>query len=91
MTKILNFGLRIKGGGREGGTCEVLRPCHPPPPEKIETRARAIVFNAEPLFVFWSYCFGQRGYCFANENGARDIASDKEPVQSCPALYVCFN
>ena len=30
MTKILNFGLKIKGGGREGGTCEVLRPCHPP-------------------------------------------------------------
>ena len=29
MTKILNFGLKIKGGGREGGTCEVLRPCHP--------------------------------------------------------------
>ena len=23
MTKILNFGLKIKGGGREGGTCEV--------------------------------------------------------------------
>ena len=30
MTKILNFALEIKGGGREGGTCEVLRPCHPP-------------------------------------------------------------
>ena len=30
MTKILNFALKIKGGGREGGTCEVLRPCHPP-------------------------------------------------------------
>ena len=29
MTKILNFALKIKGGGREGGTCEVLRPCHP--------------------------------------------------------------
>ena len=36
MTKILNFALKIKGGGREGGTCEVLRPCHPlPPPKKI--------------------------------------------------------
>ena len=33
MTKILNFALKIKGGGREGGTCEVLRPCHPPPPK----------------------------------------------------------
>ena len=30
MTKVLNFALKIKGGGREGGTCEVLRPCHPP-------------------------------------------------------------
>ena len=30
MTKIFNFVLKIKGGGREGGTCEVLRPCHPP-------------------------------------------------------------
>ena len=30
MTKILNFALKIKGGGGEGGTCEVLRPCHPP-------------------------------------------------------------
>ena len=29
MTKILNFALKIKGGGREGGACEVLRPCHP--------------------------------------------------------------
>ena len=29
-TKILNFALKIKGGGREGGTYEVLRPCHPP-------------------------------------------------------------
>ena len=33
MTKIFNFALKIKGGGREGGTCEVLRPCHPPPPK----------------------------------------------------------
>ena len=30
MTKILNFALKIKGGGREGGTCEVLRLCHSP-------------------------------------------------------------
>ena len=30
MTKILNFALKIKGGGREGGMCEVVRPCHPP-------------------------------------------------------------
>ena len=30
MTKILNFGSKIKGGSMEGGTCEVLRPCHPP-------------------------------------------------------------
>ena len=31
MTKIINFTMKIKGGGREGGTCEVLRHCHPPP------------------------------------------------------------
>ena len=30
MTKILIFGLKMTGGGREGGTCEVLRPWHPP-------------------------------------------------------------
>ena len=30
MTKVLNFALKIKGGGKEDGTCEVLRPCHPP-------------------------------------------------------------
>ena len=30
MTKMVNFALKIKGGGREGGTSEVLRPCHPP-------------------------------------------------------------
>ena len=30
MTKILNFALKIKEGGREGGICEVLRPCYPP-------------------------------------------------------------
>ena len=32
MTEIFNFALKMKGAGREGGTCEVLRPCHP---EKI--------------------------------------------------------
>ena len=29
MTKSFNFALKIKGGGREGGRSEVLRPCHP--------------------------------------------------------------
>ena len=42
MTKILNFGLKIKGGGRESGTCEVLRPCQPPPQKKIETCTRGV-------------------------------------------------
>ena len=36
MTKILNFALKIKGGGREGGTCEVLRPCHPPQKKNLK-------------------------------------------------------
>ena len=39
MTKILNFALKIKGGGgREGGTGEVLRPCHPPNLERAPVR-----------------------------------------------------
>ena len=52
------------------------------------------VLSAEPLFsvwnhcVFWNYCFGQKGYCFANENRAHDTARDREPVQSCSALDV---
>ena len=29
MAKSFNFALKIKRGCREGGTCEVLRPCHP--------------------------------------------------------------
>ena len=29
MTKIFNFALKIKGGGRESGRSEVLRRCHP--------------------------------------------------------------
>ena len=36
MTKIFNFALKIMGGGREGGTCEVLRPCHPPSTKNLE-------------------------------------------------------
>ena len=37
MTKISNFALKIKGDGREGGTCEVLRPL------KFETCTRSMV------------------------------------------------
>ena len=29
VTKIFNFALKMKGGGREGGTCEVLDPATP--------------------------------------------------------------
>ena len=36
MTKIFNLALKIKGGGREGGTCEVRRPCHPPKKKNLE-------------------------------------------------------
>ena len=42
MTKISNFALKIKEGDREGGTCEVLRPCHPPPPKKKKKLERAL-------------------------------------------------
>ena len=45
MTKIKNFAMKIKGGGREGGTCEVLRPCHPPPPKKNLERAPSIAIS----------------------------------------------
>ena len=41
MTKVLNFGLKIKGGGREGGTCEVLRPCLPPKIWNVHLRVPA--------------------------------------------------
>ena len=45
MTKILNFALKIKEGGREGGTCEVLRPCHPPK-----------IWNVHKVRIFGSPC-----------------------------------
>ena len=48
MTKILNFALKIKGGDREGGTCEVLRPCHPPK-KKLE---RALTMSLPKIFHF---------------------------------------
>ena len=38
MTKIVNFALKIKEGGREGDTCEVLRPCHPQNLERAPSR-----------------------------------------------------
>ena len=34
MTKIFKLCLENQGGGKEGDICEVLRPCHPPPPKK---------------------------------------------------------
>ena len=49
MTKILNSALKIKGGGREGGTCEVLRPCHPP---KIWNMHQTGMFLGVPLCIF---------------------------------------
>ena len=36
MTKLFNFVLNIKEGGREGGTCKVLQPCHPPPEKNLK-------------------------------------------------------
>ena len=46
MTKIFNFVLKIKGGGREGGMCEVLRPCHPP---KIWNVHQNLLFSVEQV------------------------------------------
>ena len=36
VAKILNFALKIKEGGTEGGTCEILRPCHPSQKKNLE-------------------------------------------------------
>ena len=46
MTTILNFALKIKGGGREGGICKVLRPCHPPNLKR--TPGWGQIFGANP-------------------------------------------
>ena len=52
MTKILNFALKIKGGGREGGTCEDLRPCHPPKIWNVHLApTKTIVFNGNGVHV----------------------------------------
>ena len=51
MTKIINFALKIKRGGREGGRCEVLRPCHLPPKKKFGTctlQESTVVFLPTP-------------------------------------------
>ena len=65
MTKIFNFALKIKGGGREGGTCKVLRPCHPPKKKKLKRApvraavsfiikgSKVVLFH--PL-TFWEVC-----------------------------------
>ena len=50
VTKILNFALKIKGGGRESGTCEVLQPCHPPPPKKKLERAHSLQVISSAYF-----------------------------------------
>ena len=46
MTKIFNFPLKIKGGGREGGRSEVLRHCHPSP-QNLE---RALVVRNKAIY-----------------------------------------
>ena len=58
MPKILNLALKIKGDGREGGTCEVLRPCHPP---KFGTCTSSLLFDERIV-----YCLLSRGLCFVN-------------------------
>ena len=58
MTKILSFALKIKGGGREGGTCEVLRPCHPP--SKKENLEHALTGYGSHLLGNGSHLLGYR-------------------------------
>ena len=40
MTKILNFALKIKWCGKEGGPCEVLQPCHSQTLKRAPTQPR---------------------------------------------------
>ena len=72
MTKILNFALKIKGVGREGGTCEVLRPCHPPK-KKLErapmrirvsgsTSAAKSLSSSVSVILSWSEPNGVKWY-----------------------------
>ena len=57
MTRIFNFALKIKGGGREGGTCEVLLPCHPPPPHKKNWNVHQLDFFLWTLLSSAQYIF----------------------------------
>ena len=56
MTKIINFALKIKGSGREGDTCEVLRPCHPPKIWNVHLEKLCIFLN----FSFQSSCINSK-------------------------------
>ena len=49
MTKIINFAMKIKGGGREGGTCEVLRPCHPPKIWNVHLINFSLLYFKQPV------------------------------------------
>ena len=58
MTKNLNSALKIKGGGREGDTCEVLQPCHPHPPKKFGTCTiswHKLHLRFGPVKEFWLF------------------------------------
>ena len=56
MTKSFNIALKIKGGGREGGRSEVIRPCHPPKKNNWNVHLLCITIERKDQFllgVFW--------------------------------------
>ena len=54
MTKIINFAMKIKGGGREGGTCEALRPCHPLKIWNVHFFAAGSKFQGPLTNAYWA-------------------------------------
>ena len=57
MTRIKNFALKIKGGGREGGTFKILQLCHPPK-KNLECAPRRMIFYRQSNFdLDLSYCY----------------------------------
>ena len=66
MTKILNFVLKIKGGGREGGTCEVLRPCHPPKFGMSTYLEYLLISRKLQIIQAIAVCFWRQKYLFAH-------------------------
>ena len=55
MTKIANFALKIKRGGREGGTCKLLRPC-PPQKKTLKRAPKGMLYFKLVLCILVNFC-----------------------------------